>query len=678
MAEDPIRMNGRPLDPESLLTDLNRAQREAVLAVSGPVAIIAGAGTGKTRVISRRAAYAIATDVVARDQVLIVTFTDKAAGEMVQRLARLGLGGVTARTFHAQALSQLAYFWPAAHNGQGLPEVLSSKAAILVPLIRELPGGYRFSTLKDIADEIEWAKARQISPNVYERETSSDHESPLPANLMSRLYADYERAKTRAGKIDFDDMLLLTVELLEAEAQARALVQARKSWISVDEYQDTNPLQERLLRLWLGDSRDICVVGDEDQTIYTFTGASADYLTGFASRYQGARVIDLMSNYRSSPQILALANRLIAASGRSKRLEPTRPAANEPEVLRLRDAEAEIDMLVRRSGELIAAGTAPAEIAILVRTNAALAPIEAALAHAGLPYVVRGGLFFARPDVRAALRLLRERTPAGTGAGLRRAIERLWRSEAGYEPLVAARGEEARARSAAFTMLLDIFSTLAKDKSHLTLADYLAEIEVRSEREREGTGTGINLLTYHRAKGLEWDAVFLPSLEEGLLPIAQAIKRPSGLAEERRLLYVGITRARTHLVLSHAETRLSATGRPVRRLRSRFLESLVSPRKPLLPLVEPRRSKPGSVVASAPARPGPPVGNALYDALTAWRAERARAEGVPAYVVAPNETLMAIAAEKPRSSAALRRVRGMGDSRLDKYGAQILAIVVKG
>ena len=672
MAEDPI--GSAPLDPESLLSDLNRAQREAVLAASGPVVIIAGAGTGKTRVISRRAAYAITTSVVPRDQVLIVTFTDKAATEMAERLAHLGLAGVTVRTFHAQALSQLAYFWPATHHGQGLPQILSSKASILVPLIRELPGGYRFSTLKDIADEIEWAKARQISPDQYERGTA-DHESPLPARLMGRIYGDYERAKARAGLIDFDDMLVMTVELLETDAGARAMVQSRKRWISVDEYQDTNPLQERLLTLWLGESRDICVVGDEDQTIYTFTGASADYLTGFAARYAGAKVIDLMANYRSSPQILALANRLIAASGRSKRLEPVKPAGPEPQVLRVRDAEAELDLLARRSGELIAAGVAPSEIAVLVRTNAQLAPIEAAFSRARLPYVVRGGLFFARADVRAALRTLRDQAPGGTGANLRKAIERLWREEAGYEPGVLPRGEEARARSAAFAMLLDIFSALARSSPRLRLEDYLAEIDERASHEREGTGEGINLLTYHRAKGLEWDAVFLPSLEEGLLPIAQAIKRPSGLAEERRLLYVGITRARTHLVLSHAETRLSSTGRPARRLRSRFLESLATPHKPSLPLVEPR---PAKATGTAPIRRTPPQGDTLYDALVVWRTSQSRADGVPAYVVAPNETLAAIAADRPRNSAALRRVRGMGEARLAKYGAQIIAIVAKG
>jgi DNA helicase-2/ATP-dependent DNA helicase PcrA len=674
MAEDPVAPG--PLDPKSLLSDLNRAQREAVIACSGPVVIIAGAGTGKTRVISRRAAYAIATEVIGRDQVLIVTFTDKAAGEMVERLARLGLPGVTARTFHAQALSQLAYFWPQMHQGQGLPEILASKAAMLVPLIRELPGGYRFCTLKDIADEIEWAKARQIGPNHYEREIA-DHETPLPGRLMARLYADYERAKARAGKIDFDDMLIMTVELLEADSGARELVQSRKRWISVDEYQDTNPLQERLLRLWLGDSRDLCVVGDEDQTIYTFTGATSDYLTGFAARYEGAKVIDLMANYRSSPQILALANRLIAASGRTKRLEPIKPDGSEPEVLRLRDAEAELDMLARRATGFIAEGVSPSEIAILVRTNAQLAPIEQVLSRAGLPYVVRGGLFFARTDVRVALRLLRDRAPEGHGAALRRAIEHLWQQEAGYEPGVLPRGEEARARAAAFAMLLDIFSTSAKAKPKLALADYLAEIDNRAERERAGTGTGINLLTYHRAKGLEWDAVFLPSLEEGLLPIAQAIKRPSGLAEERRLLYVGITRARTHLVISHAETRLSVAGHPTRRLRSRFLESLAPPvNRPLLPLAEPRRAR----VTVEPARATSaivPRGDALYDALAAWRSSRARTDGVPAYVVAPNETLIAIAADRPASTAALRRVRGMGESRLTKYGAEILAIVGK-
>ena len=245
------------LDPERLLDDLDPEQREAVLATSGPVAILAGAGTGKTRVISRRTAYAIATDVVPPDQALVVTFTDKAAGEMVERLRALGLPGVTARTFHAHALSQLRHFWPSRHEGAPMPGLLDSKIPILGRLARQLPGHFRFTPAKDLADEIEWAKSRRIDPRAYEGEAArgAGREPPIPADLFVRTFESYERAKTRAGRIDFDDLLVETIRLLEDDVEAAGTVRARKRWFSVDEYQDTSPLQERLLELWLADGR---------------------------------------------------------------------------------------------------------------------------------------------------------------------------------------------------------------------------------------------------------------------------------------------------------------------------------------------------------------------------------------------------------------------------------------
>ena len=726
------------VNPDSLLGDLNDAQREAVVACSGPVVIIAGAGTGKTRVISRRAAYAIATDVVPRDQVLLVTFTDKAATEMRERLSVLGLTGVLARTFHAQARSILMHFWSDLHAGATLPEVATSKVPLLIPLIRNLPGGYRFTAPKDLATEIEWAKARMISPNRYAT-SARGRETPIPLNLMARMYANYEQAKARSGKIDFDDMLTMTVDLLESNEDARTLVQSRKSWISVDEYQDTNPLQERLLRLWLGDSRDLCVVGDEDQTIYTFTGADPAYLTSFASRWPGARTIELSRNYRSSPQVLSFANRLIAASGRSKRLEASQPAGPEPEIARLRSDDAEVTMIATRANDLISSGISPSQIAVLVRTNAQLPLIEQALSVAKVPYLVKGGLFFARPEVREAVRLLRGSSIEASGTALRRAIERLWLDEAGYDPSGTARGEEARSRAASFATLLGILSAIIETDRTVDLGRYLSEIEDRTNQERSGANEdGVNLLTYHRAKGLEWDAVFLPSLEEGLLPIAQAIKRPSQMAEERRLLYVGITRARQHLILSYAETRLSSTGKHSRRSRSRFLDGLgssgtVRPSLPAHPAAikaigedrsttlkaadktpTQRVSRTDDSATNAPssqretpdasgirppiadnllvdvsdhattskhkvATPTPPEpmeikSDPVYIALIRWRTDRARAQEVPAYVIAPNQTLEAITLARPSSSSELSKIHGLGPTRISRYGQDILDI----
>jgi len=659
--------------PGKLLEDLNDAQREAVRTTSGPLAILAGAGTGKTRVISRRTAYAIATGVVIPAEVLVVTFTDKAAGEMVERLAALGHRSVTARTFHAHALRQLRHFWPLRHDGEPLPAILESKYPIVGRLARALPGGYRFTPVKDLIDEIEWAKSRRIDPQAYPGEAVS-RVPPIPAELFARLYGDYERAKERARRIDFDDMLTLTVDLLETDAVALSLVQVRKRWFSVDEYQDTSPLQERLLELWTGDGTDLCVVGDEDQTIYTFTGATSEFLTGFASRHRDARVIALTENYRSTPQILELANRLTARPGRQKVLVPTRPAGPSPTVRAFPDAESELQAITTGMARLIADGVVPAEIAVLVRMNAQLAPIEQALTKAGIAYAVRGQRFYERRDVRDAIAVIRRGGLTETGPALRETIVGRWHDEVGYEPDAEAEGPEARERAAAFAVLEAIIAERAVAEAGLDAEGVLADLALRDAAELAGQGDGVNLVTYHRAKGLEWDAVFLPLLEEGSLPIHHAFDAEASLDEERRLLYVGITRARVHLALSWAESRPGTAGRATRRRPSRFLADL-APARPLQSRARPRGRV--TVLPGAPPRPVVRAGDPLVEALRAWRLERARADAVPAYVVAHDATLEAIAEARPGSIAALRRVKGMGPAKLDHYGAEILEVVAR-
>ena len=701
--------------PDPLLDTLNDEQREAVTLTSGPLVILAGAGTGKTRVISHRAAYAAQTKAADAKRMLIVTFTEKAAAEMRGRLAGLGLRTVQAATFHAAALRQLAHFWPLAH-GEPLPRVLDSKIPLVAPLARSLPGGYAFTPAKDLTDEIEWAKNRRIGPSAYVAQAAAaGRQPPVPPDLFASLYRRYEQAKQRAGRIDFEDMLTRAVELYEADPGAIGLVRKRYAWFSVDEYQDTNPLQEALLRLWVGDRRDLCVVGDPDQTIYTFTGASADYLTDFADRWPGAHTVRLTTNYRSTPQVLALANRLIAG----KSLTSVAAAGPEPEIVTHRSGEAELAAIVAAVPRLLSQGVAASEIAILVRTNAQLVPVEAALTRAGLPFTVRGTRFHARPEVRAA-RLALRRTDAG-GGSLTDVIAARWRTELGVdveiEPDTAA-GAEARERHASLVTLFAIARELEFSDASASVATFLAELDRRDAAEESAAadGSGITLSTLHRAKGLEWDAVFLPMLEEGGLPIRQALDDPDALAEERRLLYVGITRARTHLALSWAANRVSAKGRPTPAKPSRFLAQLraggaaAQVRSASAPIGPGRAFVTGDRVShvrhgvgtvsggtrsSVSVRfdngvtgnlspssldlvgeaPMEPEDQALLDALTAWRLERSRADGVPAYVVADNKTLAAIAVARPRSEGELLAVPGIGPAKLDRYGAELLRLV---
>jgi len=552
-----------------------------------------------------------------------------------------------ARTFHAHALRQLRHFWPARHADQSPPQIIDSKMPLLVPIAGRLPGGYRFTAVKDIADAIEWAKVRRITPDRWEKDGGD--RAPIPPELFARAYRDYERHKERAGRIDFEDMLTLTVELLETDGQAAALVRSQKTWVSVDEYQDTNPLQERLLELWLGHSDDLAVVGDPDQTIYTFAGATPEFLLRFAERHPGARTVALTENYRSTPQVLELANRLTRDGPRAP-LQPTRGPGTVPTITRLTNEDDELTALVGGIRKLMADGMPASEIAVLVRVNAQLPPIENALTRAAIEFTVRGHRFYDRPEVRQARQLLSRIGAEAVGGVLEAAVWQVFTERLGFDPAADHSGAEARERTASLELLLSILSDLVKGDERASIADFVAELDRRDAAEAGNQGRGTNLLTYHRAKGLEWDAVFLPALEEGMLPIRQA-KTDEAVAEERRLLYVGITRARTHLALSW-------TRKP-----SRFLAELQPVRRVQV-------SVPASAAAPATLADGP-----LLEALQLWRRERAKRDGVPAYVVAHDATLFAIADTRPQSLAALRHVKGMGPLKLEYYGTEILAVI---
>ena len=572
-------------EPE-ILNALDPEQRSAAEAVRGPVCILAGAGTGKTRAITHRIAFAVRTGTVSPAHVLAVTFTARAAGELRGRLRGLGAGAVQARTFHSAALRQLQYFWPRTIGGE-LPAILKSKVPLLAEVAGRLRLGLSSSDLRDVASEIEWMKALQRPPDDYASSVLLAHRiAPRPVTEVAALYAGYEDLKVRKNHFDFEDLLLHATALLETEPAVAAQVRDQYRYFVVDEYQDVNPAQQRLLDAWLGDRDDLCVVGDPEQTIYSFAGASPEYLTGFSSRYPKATVVRLVRDYRSTPQVVALANRLSGGA-----LVAQLPAGPVPVIDSYADEVAEAAAVASKISGLIADGTPASEIAVLFRINAQSETFEQALAEASVPYVLRGGeRFFERPEVREAVFLLRgaargEQPDEGTLADVVRSVL----AAVGFGPVPPSGSGVARDRWESLAALVRLAEervieqpeTAGPDQAIVmtdsargsSLADFVADLEERASLQHAPVVDGVTLASLHAAKGLEWDAVFLVGLVDGTLPIVYA-ETTAQVDEERRLLYVGITRARRYLALSWAAAR-SPGGRASRRP-SRFLDDLRS------------------------------------------------------------------------------------------------------
>ncbi len=613
-----------------VLDGLNPEQRRAADAVRGPVCILAGAGSGKTTTITRRIAQQVAVGAFAPSQILAVTFTEKAAGVMKSRLAALGVSGVAARTFHSAALAQLHYFLPGA-----VGRILPTKVLTLRQIANGLPAPFKFRPAADLATEIEWAKNQRTPPGEY-RARLGDHEPPIPEDLMARVYHEYERRKEARGEIDFEDLLELAVRLHEGDEQVRAVFRERYRAFTVDEYQDVNLLQQTLLELWLGDRDDLCVVGDDYQSIYRFTGASPRSLLGFAERFPNAEVVRLEENYRSSPEVLELANRLVPRlGGAEKVLRATEPPGPAPVVRLFGSAGEEDAWIAVEVKRLAAAGTPLEEIVVLARTNARLADFEEAFHDAGIPF--QGSSLLEREAARRMLKLLERDSSTGVAERVRLLAE-----EAGMlYSLPDKLGDRELTRQTDLARLV----RLAGELDELTCAGFAAELRRRFDPGSREV-RGVHLLTYHRAKGLEFDAVFLPRLEAKELPTRLA-KTDEDRDEERRLFYVGITRARRFLAVTWSRdpspflAELGVEGRPARAER---------------PAVE----------------VGDPV---LYDALAAWRKQRAQSDAVPAYVVFHNATLAAIAGAKPRSIGELASVPGLGPTKIERYGDEVLAVV---
>jgi DNA helicase II / ATP-dependent DNA helicase PcrA len=602
------------------LDGLNPEQRRAAEAVRGPVCILAGAGSGKTTTITRRIAQQVVSGAFAPNQIMAVTFTDKAAGELKQRLAALGAPGVRASTFHSAALRQLRHFAPGA-----VGKILPSKALALRQIANSLPAPFKFRPAGDLATEIEWAKNRRIPVERYAAEADG-HEPPIPVDLMLRVFREYERRNAAEGLIDFEDLLERAVQMFEQNGDARETFRAQYRAFTVDEYQDVNLLQQTLLDLWLGDRDDLCVVGDDYQSIYSFTGAGPEHLLGVPERFPQALVVRLEENYRSTPQVLALANKLVPnLGGAEKTLRPTLADGDEPVVRPYptpEDEGAAIVEEIRRLGEPLE------EIAILARTNARLTDFEELLHEAGIPF--QGASLLERDAARRITRRLERSTEDAAGAVRAAALDSGW-----LEQLPDKLGEREVVRQTDLARIVRLAADFDGDA-----ASFVADLRQRFDSGGDGA-RGVNLLTLHRAKGLEFEAVFIPRLQEKELPSKQA-RTPEEIAEERRLLYVGMTRAKRVLWLTWSGKR------------SRFLSELgVS----------------GGTAAPVAKRDWTPEG----EKLRAWRLERAKTDGVPPYVVFHDSVLHQIAELRPGSLGELSQIAGVGPTKLERYGDELLA-----
>ncbi|QRY54395.1 ATP-dependent DNA helicase UvrD2 [Mycolicibacterium septicum] len=697
-----------PLEaPSPALGDLDDEQREAVLAARGPVCVLAGAGTGKTRTITRRIAHLVAGGHVAPSQVLAVTFTARAAGEMRGRLRVLGqesgvnTAAVQAVTFHAAARRQLQYFWPSLVGDTGW-ELLDSKFAVVAQAANR--AGMQTSTddVRDLAGEIEWAKASLITPEAYSTAVAKvGRDIPFDAAKVAAVYSGYEALKARrdgSALLDFDDLLLHTAAAIENDAAVAQEFRDRYRCFVVDEYQDVTPLQQRVLDAWLGERDDLTVVGDANQTIYSFTGATPRFLLDFSRRFPDAAVVRLERDYRSTPQVVSLANRVIAAArgrmaGSKLHLVGQRDPGPEPTFSEYPDEVAEANAVARSIKKLIENGTEPAEIAVLYRINAQSEVYEEALTEAGIAFQVRGGEgFFSRQEIRQALVAMqrfadRDIPEDDLPALVRELLEPLGLTA---EPPA---GTKARDRWEALTALAELVDEEVAVRPELDLRALVAELRQRADSRHPPVVQGVTLASLHAAKGLEWDAVFLVGLADNTLPISHALAHgpdSEPVEEERRLLYVGVTRARVHLGLSWALARTPG-GRQGRRP-SRFLNGIA----PQLQnsagsgpdrARRPRGPAPRCRVCNAPLSTPPAImlrrcetcpsdlDEELLAELKEWRLRVSKEMKVPAYVVFTDNTLIAIAESMPADEAALVALPGIGARKLEQYGPDVLELV---
>ena len=661
------------MDPDVLIADLDGSQRRAVTEPAQPLAILAPAGSGKTRVLTRRIAWQSATEAIEPAHTLALTFTRKAAGELRSRLRRLGIrDDPTAGTFHAVALAQLRALHE--HRGSHMPELLDRKARVLAPLVGAKRGADGQIAILEVAGEIEWAQARLAGPAAYAEVAARAGRTPkLPLERVADVYRRYQEEKRKRGLIDFDDLIRLTAQALENDAEFAATQRWRFRHLFVDEFQDVSRAQLRLLRAWLAERDALCVVGDPDQAIYSFAGADPGYLTEFDRHFGGGTIVRLEVNYRSTPEIVQAARAVLPRRERAEVRAAGRPGP-APTVTTYANGDAEAKGVAAKLREAHE-GRRWADLAVLYRVNAQSAPFEEALRRAGIPFRVRGDrAFMDRPEVRSALDELRKNAAAAPGRDFAEHLTDL---------VVDATeaSDDERAHREAVVGLGHEYLAVATGRG--TVAEFLEFLRTALRGQDDGgvADDAVELLTFHRAKGLEWDTVFVTGLERGLVPISHAQGDAEALDEERRLLYVGLSRAERQLHVSWASERDRGGPKASSRTASPYLvefERAVSGKEPEeaggAANQRGARAARERLAAAADAELTPDD-RRVFDELVAWRLDVSRAAAVPAFVVFDNKVLRSVARARPTSNNELLAVAGVGPTKLERYGAAVLEIV---
>jgi DNA helicase-2/ATP-dependent DNA helicase PcrA len=686
------------VDPAPLLVGLTAAQRAAVTSEGNPLCILAGAGAGKTRTLSRRIAYRVAIGEADPAHVLALTFTRKAAGELSARLVALGTRDrITTGTFHSVAYAQLRRWW--ADRRQPPPRLLTSKAGLLGAL---LPGRHALADVApaQLAAEIEWAQARLVTPAGYAEAAAAAGRRPeAAAKAVAALYDRYVSEKARRGLIDFDDLLSGCIAAIISDPGFAAAQRWRWRHLFVDEFQDVNPLQHRLLLGWLGTAPDLCVVGDPNQAIYGWNGADRDLLQGLSERWPGAEVVRLDANHRSTPQVVAAAGAVLGLAPGS--LSSSRPGG-PPVTVRSYDSDVhEARGVVADIRRAHAAGSAWRHLAILMRTNAQAAAFEAACRAAKVPCRIAGAPnLLDDPAVGAALGDVTSRPTTPAAAVVAQLEDLAGAAGPSQDRPSGSADPPGTARLATLVALAADFASARPGGTASGFEAWLATTVADEGADQ------VTVSTFHRAKGLEWRAVWVTGLEEGLVPIAHAVDA-TAQAEERRLLYVAMTRAEHELRCSWARQRHFGAGL-VPREPSPWLAAAVPDaasvanaaggdvagtpgrRRPPTELWRRRlgdeRARPGTsrtgwarrqAASPSGAPDGPGADPAVVGALTAWRSAAARAAAVPSHVILHDVTLAALSAARPSTLEELLTVPGLGPVKVSRYGTTLLELVAR-